>query len=81
MARQSKGWVDDFVAYLDVENIKRGEWVTIKQIMSFPVAYNSSDKTRYTYYVEAGINPGVTGNQTFYLDDMGLVKVAAGARP
>ncbi len=81
MARQSKGWVDDFVAYFDVENIKRGEWVTIKQIMSFPVAYNSSDKTRYTYYVEAGINPGVTGNQTFYLDDMGLVKVAAGARP
>lgn len=81
VARKSKGWVDDVQAFWDVENIDRGKWVTIKQIMSFPVAYNSSDKTRYTYYVEASINPGVSGDQTFYLDDMGLRKVDAAARP
>lgn len=81
IARKSKGWVDDVSAVWDVSNVKRGEWVTIKQIMSFPVAYNASDKTRYTYYVESALNPGVTGNQTFYLDDMELRKVDAGARP
>jgi len=81
IARQSTGWGRDVQAFFDVENVKRGEWVTIKQIMSFPVAYNSSDKTRYSYYVEADINPGVSGDQTFYLDDMGLKKVEAGARP
>lgn len=81
IARKSNGWVDDVSATWDVSNIKRGEWVTIKQIMSFPLAYNSSDKTRYTYYIQANLNEGVTGDQTFYLDDMGLKKVDAGARP
>ncbi len=81
IARKSTGWVDDVSASWDVENIKRGEWVTIKQIMSFPVAYNISDKTRYTYTVEATLNSGVTGDQTFYLDDMGLIKVDVPTRP
>ncbi len=81
IARKSNAWADDVNVYWNVENIKRGEWVTIKQIVSFPVAYNISDKTRYTYYVQANINTGVTGDQTLYLDDMGLIKVDAGARP
>lgn len=81
IARKSKGWADDTQTFFDVENITRGEWVTIKSRMSFPVAYNNSDKTRYSYYVEQSLNQGVTGDQTFYLDDMGLKKVDAPARP
>ncbi len=80
-ARKGNGWADDVSATWDVENIKRGEWVTIKQVINFPVAYNNSDKMRYSYYVEAGVNPGVTGDQTFYLDDMGLRKVDIAPRP
>ena len=43
--------------------------------------YNISDKTRYSYYVQADLNAGVSGDQTFYLDDMTLVKVDIAARP
>lgn len=81
ISRKSKAWALDVSVLWDVENITRGEWVTLKQIVSFPAAYSVADKTRYSYYVEANINPGVTGDQTFYLDDMGLIQVDAGARP
>nr|WP_319273213.1 hypothetical protein [uncultured Draconibacterium sp.] len=81
IARKSNGWETDTETTWDVENIKRGEWVTIKRIMNFPVAFNNSDRCRYTYYVQADLNEGVTGDQTFYLDDMGLRKVDAAARP
>ncbi|WP_372775224.1 hypothetical protein [Mangrovibacterium sp.] len=81
IARKSTGWGDDVAATWDVENVERGTWVTIKQIMNFPVAYNISDKTRYSYYVQASLNVGVTGDQTFYLDDMGLKKVDVAPRP
>lgn len=81
LARKATGWGDDLSATWDVSNIARGEWVTIKQIVYFPVAVNNSDKMRYSYYVEANINPGVSGDQTFYLDDMGVRKVNVPARP
>ncbi|WP_282036331.1 hypothetical protein [Saccharicrinis aurantiacus] len=82
LARQSNGWASDVEALWDVENIKRNEWVTIKQIINMPFAYNDSDgKVRYTYYIEANINPDVSGDQTFYLDDMGLRKVDVPVRP
>jgi len=81
LARKATGWGDDVDAVWDVENIARGEWVTIKQIINFPVAYNNSDKMRYSYYVEAGLNEGTADTQTFYLDDMGLRKVDVAPRP
>ena len=84
VARKSAGWGDDLEAVWNVENIVRGEWVTIKQIVNFPFAYNLNDpneKIRYSYYVEASNNPGVSGDQTFYLDDMELAKVDIPARP
>lgn len=84
IARQSNGWVDDVSAIWDVENIARGEWVIIKKIINIPVAVNeiaSNQQVRYTYYIQANLNEGVTGDQTFYLDDMGMKKVDVGARP
>ncbi len=84
IARQSNGWVDDVSAVWDVENIARGEWVTIMKIINIPVAVNevaSNQQVRYTYYLEANLNEGVTGDQTFYLDDMGMRKVDIAARP
>ena len=71
----------------DLENVKRGEWVTISQIVDVSVnvdAWQGPGKpaaSRYSYYVEGALNPGVKGNQTFYLDDMEMVKVDAGIRP
>lgn len=86
IARKVNSWETDTEAFWDVENIPRGEWVTIKQVMNFPVAYNNMDndnanRIRYTYLVEQNVNQGVTGDQTFYLDDMGLKKVDIPARP
>lgn len=81
LARKANGWVDDFSVTWDVENITRGEWATIKQIIYIPVVVNNSDRMRYSYYVEAHINEGVSGDQTFYLDDMGVRKVDVPARP
>lgn len=81
VARKATGWGDDLSATWNVENLARGEWLTIKQIVYFPVPINNSDKMRYTYYVEAHINEGVSGDQTFYLDDMGVRKVDIPARP
>ncbi|WP_075590535.1 hypothetical protein [Labilibacter marinus] len=84
IARKSNGWATDVAAVWDVENIARGEWVTLKQVINIPVDINSIDPTekmRYSYFVEASHNTGVTGDQTFYLDDMGLRKVDVAPRP
>ncbi|MCG8581847.1 MAG: hypothetical protein MI866_18115 [Bacteroidales bacterium] len=81
IARKETGWGDDVDAVWDVENISRGEWVTIKQIINIPVASGDSEKMRYSYYVEAGLNEGAADTQTFYLDDMGLRKVDVAPRP
>ncbi len=81
IARKSTSWAVDVNILWDIESVKRGEWVTIKKIVNFPVDYNSLDKTRYSYYVEAVNNTGVSGQQTFYLDDFELRKVDAGTRP
>ena len=84
IARQSNGWADDLSIVWDVESVARGEWVTIKKIVYIPVAVNelaSNLQVRYTYYIQANLNEGVTGDQTFYLDDMGMRAVDIPARP
>lgn len=81
ISRKTNSWAVDVDAVWDVENVARGEWVTVKQIINIPVAINSTDVMRYTYTIEAGLNSGVTGDQTFYLDDMGITKVDVAPRP
>ncbi|WP_068475455.1 hypothetical protein [Saccharicrinis aurantiacus] len=82
IAREDNEWATDVQALWDVENIKRGEWVTIKQVVNMPYAYKEVDKKiRYSYYVEVSNNADVTGDQTFYLDDMSLRKVDVPVRP
>ncbi len=84
VARQTNGWADDLSIVWNVENIARGEWVTIKKIVYVPVATKEVDnnsKVRYSYYIEPDLNPGVAGAQTLYLDDMGMRQVDIPARP
>lgn len=75
--------VDNWAAFWnnvwDVSDLPRGEWVTIstkatltKDIISRAPATTGST-SRYTFYVRTADNPGVTGAQTFYLDDMSMV--------
>ncbi len=84
IANQGNNWASTPEILWNLENVKRGEWVTISQIVNIPIDVDSQSAggvSRYSYYVRAALNPGVTGIQTFYLDDMEISRVEAGIRP
>ncbi|WP_066627782.1 hypothetical protein [Labilibacter marinus] len=78
-------WPTEVSFVWDLSNVQQGEWVTIKSIASFPnqIGGSSAEQYRYQFTVSAADNPGVvaTDVQTFYLDDMSIVKIDAGIRP
>ena len=49
----------------DIENVARGEWVELSQIQSF----DEAPTKRYDLKVVAAENEGLSGEQTFYIDD------------
>ncbi len=55
----------------DLENIPRGEWVKIDA----EITLASDAAQRFDLNVLPGLNSGVTGRQTFYLDDMKWVPI------
>ncbi|GAF02168.1 hypothetical protein [Saccharicrinis fermentans] len=87
IANSSNGWASTPNILWNLEDVRRGEWVTISQIVEISVdvipwpGAGKPAASRYSFYVEPEYNPGVTGTQTFYLDDMEMVKVEAGLRP
>ncbi len=55
----------------DIENIPRGEWVKI----GVEITLNDVTNQRFDLNVRPDLNSGVTGKQTFYLDEMKWVPI------
>lgn len=79
------GWPTEVLFVWDLTEVKRGEWVTIKQIANFPnqIGGSSAEQYRYQFTVSAGDNPAVDPSdvQVFYLDALKIAVVDAGIRP
>lgn len=75
-------WPTEVEFVWDLSSIERGKWVTLTQSAIFPNAINvGTDQYRYSYIMNAADNPGASGVQTVYIDDLKIVKVEAGLRP
>ncbi|WP_139956997.1 SwmB domain-containing protein [Flavicella sediminum] len=56
----------------DVSTIERGEWVELSRIVTVT---NIAGGTKFHLKVDPASNPGVTGEQTIYFDDLQWVKL------
>lgn len=53
------------ILYWDVENLPRGEWVEVSQVLEVPAIASG---TKHDIKIEPEDNPGVTGEQIIYFD-------------
>ncbi|WP_282135282.1 hypothetical protein [Seonamhaeicola maritimus] len=52
----------------DIENVERGKWVEISRVETIGSDIRSG--TRFDLAIDTAANPGVTGEQTMYFDDL-----------
>jgi hypothetical protein len=59
----------------DIENVARGEWVRITNAATVDSDLGQVDNLRFTFRPHAAENPGVTGPQLLYIDDLQFIEV------
>lgn len=79
VSNKADSWAAFWTGTWNLESLPRGEWVTVEKTVVFSkdiisrAPATSGAKSRYSFYVRATDNADVSGEQTFYLDDMTMV--------